>query len=182
MNHAGRALIDPYKIFEKINLKPGMRAADMGCGRTGHFVFPAAKIVGSTGMVYAVDIMKEVLASLNSWVRSEGMDNVQTIWSNIEAVNKTPIPSQSLEVCFFMNVLSGIKDKSAALSEARRLIKNDGRIVVVDWFKKLGTLGPSEDAMLPNEMLEKEAQKSDLCLVENFSISDYHYCSIFKKK
>ena len=64
--------------------------ADMGCGRTGHFVFPAARTVGNKGIVYAVDILKDVLQSLGSWIRSEGLENVQTIWSDIEKFKKTP--------------------------------------------------------------------------------------------
>jgi len=181
MPHAGRALIDPFRIFKKIGLKEGMRVADMGCGRTGHFVFPAARIVGKTGVVYAVDVLKDVLENINGWVRSQSWDNIQTIWSDIELLNKTPIPQKSLDVCFFMNVLFTIKNKVAALSEAARLLKDDGRIVVVDWSKKLGTLGPTPDTMAEPKKIVEIAAQCGLSLVENIPVSDYHYCLIFKK-
>ena len=70
MSHSGTALIDPYKIFEKISLGHGMRVADLGCGRTGHFIFPTARVVGESGVVYAVDIMKDILESIKSRVRT----------------------------------------------------------------------------------------------------------------
>lgn len=181
MQTSGRALIDPFEIFKKIGLSSGMRVIDMGCGRTGHFVFPAARVVGEKGVVYAVDILKDVLQSLSSWIKSEGLDNVQTIWSDIERVDKTPIPAGSADVCFFMNVISHLKDKDSALREAARLIKDDGQVVVVDWSKNLGTLGPQDTANADPQKVIDLAENSSLRLVENFSCSDYHYCLLFKK-
>src|SRR3990167_10080103 len=105
MTHAGSALLDPHAVFEKISLASGMRVADLGCGRTGHFVFPASRVVGDTGIVYAVEIVKNILESIQSRVRSEGYHNVQTVWSNIELAGKTPVPAGSLQACFLVNVL-----------------------------------------------------------------------------
>ena len=181
MQTSGTALIDPIEIFKKVGLSAGMRVADMGCGRTGHFVFPAARVVGEKGIVYAVDILKDVLHSLGSWVKSEGLENVQTIWSDIEKINKTPIPAKSVNACFFMNVVSHLKDKNGALSEAARLIKDDGRVVVVDWSKSLGTLGPQAGVSADPQKVVEMAESCGLRLVENFSCSDYHYCLLFKK-
>ncbi len=181
MLHAGRALIDPFSIFSKVGLTKGMKVADMGCGRTGHFVFPAARIVGETGVVYAVDILKDVLESINSWVRSHALSNIQVVWSDIEAVNKTPIPPKSLDMCFYMNVMFAIKNKQAVLTEASRLIKSDGQIVVVDWAKRLGALGPSDEEMVDPKQLAEIADQCGLKLVQNILVSNYHYCLIFKK-
>lgn len=181
METSGRALIDPTKILEKVGLKQGMRVADMGCGRTGHFVLPSAQAVGETGMVYAVDIMKEILESIESWKKSLGLNNIQSIWSNIEVEGKTPIPSKSLDVCFFMNVFFMFKQKAGALKEALRLIKDDGQIVVVDWEKNIGTLGPLPEKMVKVQDLINEAQNCGLRVVDNFPAGSYHYCLIFKK-
>lgn len=181
MQNSGSALLDPQKIFSKIGLVAGMRVADFGCGRTGHFVFPAAKAVGERGMVYAVDILKEVLESIQSWMRSEGMDNVQTIWSDIEVYAKTPIPEKSLDMCFFMNVLSGVKNPSNAVKEATRLLKDDGQLVIVDWSKKLGTLGPNETNMLDAEKLTRMVEQVGLRAIDTMPVSDYHFCVICKK-
>jgi ubiquinone/menaquinone biosynthesis C-methylase UbiE len=78
---AGTALINPQEIFTKVGLASGMRIADLGCGRTGHFIFTAAHNVGATGMVYAIDIQRDVLETLQNRIRAEGFDNIQTVWS-----------------------------------------------------------------------------------------------------
>ncbi len=179
--HSGTALIDPYKIFEKISLAPGMRVADLGCGRTGHFVFPASKVVGDKGIVYAVEIVKNILESLKNRTRSEGYGNVHTVWSNIELFGKTPIAGDSLDACFVTNVLYMVKDKLATIKESARLLHPGGFLSIVDWVKKLGPLGPEEKSLVKPEELMNFAKQAGLTLVENFSLSDYHFCLIFKK-
>lgn len=179
--HVGKALIDPYKIIEKLDLKKGMRVADLGCGRTGHFIFPISKIVGETGIVYAVDIMKDVLESIKSRVRSEGYENVQAIWSNVEKVGAVPIPGKSLDICMMINVMFGVKDRNGVLDEVERLLGDSGSLVVIDWTRKLGPLGPPAGMMLkPNDLIQL-AGKKGFKLADNFSAGDYHFCLIFKK-
>lgn len=181
METAGRALIDSVEILTKVGLTEGMRVADMGCGRTGHFVLPSAKAVGKTGLVYAVDIMKEILEGIDSWKKSLGLDNIQPIWSDIEVEGKTPIPAKSLDVCFFMNVFFMLKHRLDAFKEATRLLKDDGQVVVVDWNKNIGTLGPTPEKMVKADDLVITAQSCGLRLVDNFPAGNYHYCLIFKK-
>ncbi len=181
MSHAGTALIDPYKIFEKISLSEGKRVADLGCGRTGHFVFPAVKIVGEKGIVYAVDVVKNILESIKSMARSEGYDNIQTVWSDIEMAGKTPIPDNSLDAAFYVNVLFQLKNKVGAIKEATRMLKKGGYLVVVDWAKRLGMLGPAEGLMLSPEEATRLAIQENLKLVDKILPGEYHYSLIFEK-
>lgn len=181
MTHAGGALINPEVVFQKIALSPGMRVADLGCGRTGHFVFPAAKIVGDSGVVYAVEIVKNILESIKSRCRAEGYANVQVIWSDIETVGQTPVPEKSLDACFLVNVLFLVKDKTAVLKEAARLAKKDALVIVADWSKNLGPLGPKPGQMLSEDELRAAAGQAGLAYRENVPIGDYHFCAIFKK-
>lgn len=181
MEHSGTALIDPYKIFSKINLSPGMRVADLGCGRTGHFVFSASRQVGERGIVYAVDIMKDILENIKSRVRSEGYENIQPIWSDVESTGKTSIPEKSLDACFFVNTMFLFKKKAEALKESFRLLKDGGMIVVVDWMKKLGPLGPAPELMAKPDDVIAIAKSCGLNLLEEFPAGNYHYALIFKK-
>lgn len=181
MSHSGTALIDPYKIFERISLSAGQRVADLGCGRTGHFVFPAAKKVTDKGVIYAVDVVKNILESIKSTARSEGLDNVQTIWSDIELPGKTPIPDGSLDVCFYVNVLFQLKNKEGALKEGARMLKKGGYLVVVDWAKKLGTLGPSAELMVNPDAIVNLAAAQNLKFIDQMFPGDYHFSLIFEK-
>lgn len=182
MTHSGTALIDPAVVFEKIALTAGMRVADLGCGRTGHFVFPASRRVGEQGIVYAVDVVKNVLESIASRARSEGFHNVQTVWSDIEQPGKTAIPTGSLDVCFLVNVLYLLKDKTAALKEATRFLKADGFLVVVEWRKNLGIVGPTTEMMVKPETLVAAVADLSVVSVATFPLGDYHYGTIYQNK
>ena len=181
MAHSGTALLDPYKVFEKIKLVSGMKVADFGCGSTGHFVFPSAKVIGEKGVVYAVDILKDVLTGISSFVKSEGYDNVHTIWSDIELPGKTAIPASSLDACFFVNVLFQLKDRQSAIAESTRLLKKNGFLVIIDWSKKLGPLGPDENEVASSADVQEMASQAGLDLFEETTMNDYHYLLIFKK-
>jgi len=49
----GSALLNAEALLKKIGLKEKMKVADFGSGAYGHFVFPAAQLVGKRGTVYA---------------------------------------------------------------------------------------------------------------------------------
>lgn len=181
MTHAGKALIDPEAIFAKINLGKGMRVADLGCGRTGHFIFTASRIVGDSGLVYAVDIMKDIVQGIKNRARAEGFDNIQVIWSDVEVVGQTPIPPGSLDVCFLINLLFLTKDRKVVLTEAMRLLKSGGLLTVVDWKKKLGPLGPEPAQQVDPNDLTADAAELNLTPQDRFAAGEYHYCLIFKK-
>ena len=57
--------MDVNLILTKAQVKENMQIADLGCGGTGSFVFPAAVMVGKKGSVYAVDIMKTALSYIS---------------------------------------------------------------------------------------------------------------------
>ncbi|HLD60709.1 MAG TPA: methyltransferase domain-containing protein [Patescibacteria group bacterium] len=181
MTHAGSALLDPHAVFEKIALAPGMRVADLGCGRTGHFVFPASRVVGEQGVVYAVDVVKSILESIRSRARSEAYDNVQTVWSNIELPGGTPIPPETLDNCFFVNVLFLVDDKRGALAEGARLLKKGGRLVVVVWESNLGLVGPTKQQMVDKAAVSELLTQLGLVEEDAFAMGEHHYCLIFKK-
>lgn len=177
----GSVSIDPQIIFRKIKLLPGQRVADLGVGRTGHILFQASKVVGDKGIVYAVDIIKNILEGLESRVRSEGYTNVQTIWSDIERLGKTPIPPASVNAALLINILYLVKEKVTTLQEAARLTASGGYVVVVEWLKKLGPLGPDEGMLVRPQSVIDNSKVVGLTLVENFPLGDCHYCLIFRK-
>lgn len=182
MSHSGTALINPDIIFRKIVLSAGQRVADLGCGRTGHLVFPAARVVGDTGIVYAVDILKSVLQSLESRVKSEGFSNVATVWSDIECLGKTPIPASTIDACFLVGVLSGLNRPPEVLAEAKRLLKTDGVLVVVEWSKRLGPLGPHGHDLISAATINDWAKTAGLKIEDIIdSVGEYHFAQILRK-
>ncbi|MEK7084522.1 MAG: DnaB-like helicase C-terminal domain-containing protein, partial [Patescibacteria group bacterium] len=116
--HSGNELIDPYFLFEKVHLHPGMHVADFGCGRTGHIIFPAASVLGDNSIIYAVDILKDVLESIVKRAKMDGLLNIHPVWGDMERRGGVAIPARSLDVVFLVNALGHAGDRHAVLEDA----------------------------------------------------------------
>jgi len=70
--------VSVFQLLEAVGIKAGQVVLDFGCG-SGTYTFPAARIVGDKGKVYALDKNSEVLNKLMQRARSVGLNNVESI-------------------------------------------------------------------------------------------------------
>ncbi|PIT86620.1 MAG: hypothetical protein COU33_02105 [Candidatus Magasanikbacteria bacterium CG10_big_fil_rev_8_21_14_0_10_43_6] len=174
MYHSGNELLDPYILFEKGQLQPGMHAADFGCGRTGHIIFPAATVVGPQGVLFAVDILKDALHAIEKRANMEGLTNIHPVWSNVEYVGKTAIPPGSLDVVFVVNVLSHSDNRHGMLEEAKRLLKKKGRIIVADWTSQGLSIAPKGERFVDFENIKEWGRLHGFAVQAEFPVGKYH--------
>jgi ubiquinone/menaquinone biosynthesis C-methylase UbiE len=177
----GNALIDANLITIKADLTEGMKVADLGCGTTGHFVFPTARIVGKSGIVYAVDILKTALENVKKMVKQENAENVKTVWSDLEVYGATGIEPNSLDLVMLNNTLYLSSKRKNIISEAIRLLKKGGRLMIVEWKLVALPFGPSIENRVREDLIKNTAQKMGLELKEEFEAGPYHYGLIFEK-
>lgn len=177
----GNKLIDPIAVLQKVGLKEKMQVADLGCGAVGHYVFPAAKMVGKEGKVYAVDILKGVLENIEKRAQLEHLENIVTVWSDLERYGAAKIESGSLDAAMLMNTLFQTKDRAMVLKEAARLLKVGGKLMVVDWLLTGAPFGPPAEGRVDPFWVESGADKLGLHLQTRFSPGTYHYGLIFEK-
>jgi ubiquinone/menaquinone biosynthesis C-methylase UbiE len=178
---ASGALLDVGFIMQKSQIKERMNVADLGCGTSGHFVFPAAKIVGSRGLVYAVDILKPSLEAIARRARQEDIKNVKTVWSDLEVYKATKIETESLDVALLINTLFHSQKRAEILRESIRILKNGGKMLVVEWEDTSSPFGPPPEKRVKIESLKRAADKLGLKLLEEFSAGEYHYGTLFEK-
>lgn len=177
----GSALLNVNFIMAKARLKERMKVADLGCGTSGHFVFPAAKIVGAHGLVYAVDILKPSLESIARRARQENINNILTIWSDLEVYRATKIETESLDVALLINTLFHSQKRAEILRESIRLLKRGGRLLVVEWEDTSSPFGPPPEKRVKIEQLKKVAEKLGLKVEEEFDAGEFHYGVLFMK-
>ena len=174
----GSELLNSDKILSKMDLKEGMTVTDLGCGTSGHFVFPSARIVGEKGKVYAVDILKSALSSIESKAKLQNFYNVEAVWSDIEVLGGAEIPNESCDAVYLINVHA----KPDMIKEALRLLKKGGKLLLVDW-KAVATasFGPASKDRVGSEEVKKRAEEFDLKLEEEFDAGPHHWGLIYKK-
>lgn len=178
----GIELLDARAILEdNAGLGYGNRVGALGCGPKAYFAFQAARIVGDKGTVYAVDILKDVLSSVESHAKTGGFVNVKTVWSNLEKYGATDIPEGSLDLAMLVNVLFESSNISLMLKEAVRLLRPNGKVLVIDW-KNIGTpLGPKIDKRVSTEQIKEYLEVFGLKLEKQFEAGKYHFGIIYKK-
>ena len=177
----GNELLDPMKILKRLGITTGSVVADLGCGGAGHFVIPTAKLIGSKTNVFAVDILKSVLASVTSIGRLEGVNNIKSVWADLEQKQGVNIPAGKLDFAMVINMLFLSKQHEAVLQEAVRLLKSGGKMMVIDWKAQPTNFGPkSEDRVSPNEV-KAIADRLSLKLIDEFEAGTYHFGLIFQK-
>lgn len=175
-------MTDTKRLFENLGLASGMHVADFGSGKTGTFVFPAAKIVGESGSVYAVDIMKESLAGLQKRAALDALLNFHTVWADVEHPGAVAIPPGTLDAVFLINFLSAVKKRDAALGEANRLLKSGGKILAVDWKNRLLSFAPPPEDMVSAETAKQWAGANGYRLEKEFDADTYHWGLVLRKE
>ncbi len=146
---------DAPRIFREMSLREGETFLDLGCG-PGDYALYASEIVGSRGMVYALDRSKECVDSLQERARSRGAENIRGICGDLR--HSLPLEGGCADCAFLATVLHGmdlLRDGDALFREIRRVLAPRGRLVIVECAKKRTTFGPPEEMRLAPEFLEE---------------------------
>ena len=170
---------DPLKISKAAGVMRGMTVADLACG-PGFFTLPLASLVGEGGVVYAVDASKTMLDHLRATIATSDANRkvIKVIQSD---VSDTGIPSCSVDVALFANVLHDIEDKRAFLTEVRRICRPSAMVVDVDWKKARMKIGPPYGIRLTEATARKILAANGLHAVKSLDIGPYHYGLVFRR-
>lgn len=174
-------LFDIENILRKITVEEGQRVAELGCGNFGFFVWPLARLVGRRGLVYAVDILKNTLDEIRRQALKDNLPQVKIIWSNLEVFKATSIETNSLDLALLVNILHQSDKKIDILREAVRLLKRNGKLLIVDWDNTDSPLGPSIENRVKLEALKIAAPKIGLDIKEEFTAGPFHWGLILTK-
>lgn len=177
----GNTLINANLIISKAQIGEKMKVADLGCGATGHFLFPAAKAVGKKGTIYAVDILKTILENIKKRANQEGMENISTVWTDLEIFGATNIESGSLDVAMLINTLYLSHKRVEIIRECVRMLKKDGKLLIVEWENAASPFGPPVEERVKADSLKLAAPKLGLKFEEEFEAGQYHYGLLFTK-
>ena len=135
-------LIDTELFFKMLDLKRGDTFLDLACGR-GVYAMAIAERFDQAGKIIGVDLWSDGIEQLNDAARSRGLKPVEGLVG--DAGEKLPLEDASVDVLLIATALhdfynDGIADE--ALREVNRILKNDGRIVIIEFKKIDGPPGP----------------------------------------
>lgn len=117
------------------DIREGMIVVDYGCG-PGRYTAKLARLVGSPGFVYAVDIHELAIGAVERKIQKLGLKNVKPVLAN--GYDST-LPTDIADVVCALDMFFGIKDPPAFLGELRRILKPQGTLIIDDGHQRRST-------------------------------------------
>jgi ubiquinone/menaquinone biosynthesis C-methylase UbiE len=123
-NFVRRMFLPAEKLVSKY-VTPSTMVADLGCG-SGYFTLPMAKLIGSTGKVYAVDFDPKAIEHLKKKAANHGYEKV--IETHVGSAAEIDfLASDSVDFVFAHGLLCCMKDHEGAVGQMNRILKPEGR-------------------------------------------------------
>lgn len=162
----------PDEVVKKLELKPGDIVADIGAG-TGYFTRLFAIAVGAKGKAIGLDIELSMVEYMKEDAQKRGLKNYE---ARVVKPDDAEVPSKSVDVIFICNTYHHIEDRIAYLKKLAKALKPNGRIVIVDFYKKPLPVGPQSVAhKISEEEVKKEFKQAGYRLTKSLDFLPYQY-------
>jgi len=173
------SFIKPEEVIKHLRLSAGKSVADIGAG-IGHYSFLISPLVGQEGSVYAIDIQKDLLEKLIKQAAEKNISNIHAMWGDAENVGGTKLTSGAVDVVLISNVLFQTESKSGLVNEVKRILKKNGKVVVVDWSESFAGLGPDSLHVVSEEITRSLFENNGFVLEKRFEAGAHHYGLVFR--
>lgn len=169
---------DPEKVISQLFVAEGMTVADFGSG-SGFYTLLLAKKVGPYGRVFAVDVHPDYLRRTKNEAVRAGLKNVEVIQGDLEAQKGSGLVSASIDRIVIANTLFHLGTLEAIVEEAKRVLKHDGKIAVIDWNESYGQIGPHEDHVVTKDEAREAFEAAGLHLESFIDAGSHHYGMLY---
>ncbi len=115
-------------ILQRLHLEEGMKLLDVGSG-PGRLALPAAKRVGKSGEVVALDIQSRMLDKLKVHAEAMAIDNIRIVNAG---AGSGETDKAYFDRALLVTVLGEIPDKHKALVEIYQALKDDGILSITE--------------------------------------------------
>jgi ubiquinone/menaquinone biosynthesis C-methylase UbiE len=115
-------------IIQGLDLRPGIRVLDAGCG-PGRVTIPLARAIGTQGEVVAIDIQPRMLHRAREKAQAAGLTNIQFQELAIEGGK---LGNAQYDRVPLVTVLGEIPDRESAFQEIHRALKPGGILSVTE--------------------------------------------------
>lgn len=166
--------LNPSKTLIKIGLEDNDVLCDIGAG-TGIFTIAGAKITNNT--VFSLEINDELLNVIKDKAKQENLTNIKALKVND---NHYDIQNNLVDFAILVTVFHEIDDKISLLSEIRRVLKQTGKLIIIEFHDKKTEIGPPVEHRIGKELLNEICSSHGFFKMMEFDLGDNFYCVGFE--
>lgn len=143
------------RVMDLLKIKEGSSVADIGAG-SGWFTVRAARRVGATGTVYAVDINRDYLKYIDERAQKESLTNIRTI---LGKEDDALLPPASADAVLILKTYHEIAKPLRLMRALRRSLRAGALVGIID------RNGRGDDHGLDAPVVIKEMERAGYALV-----------------
>lgn len=122
--------IPPEHIWKLVVSSGGTRFVDIGAG-TGYITFEVAKFAGEGVVIHALDIEPLMVKEMEEALPVELPIKVMLVEKDV-----LPFADNSIDGVWLATLYHELDSPGRLLAEIRRILRPQGRLLVIDWDKK----------------------------------------------
>lgn len=170
----------PAELVQALKIRPGSRVVDLGAG-SGYMEPYLSAAVGPTGQVIAEDVRPEFLAAIREMAARQKLTNVRVVCGT---ATDPRLPAGWADLILSLDVYHHMDDPPAMLAALRRSLAPQGRLAVVDYYRRAGAV-PGMDTLkhirANRDQVIREVRTAGFCLIEHHDhIPGSQYVAIFR--
>jgi len=146
------------RVMDILQIKQGSNVADIGAG-SGWFTTRAARRVGATGKVFAVEINPEFLKYIRERAADEKLTNIQTV---LGKEDDPLLPPASVDAVLILKTYHEVAQPILLLARLREALKPDALMGIID------RNGNGKDHGINRKVVIKEAAEAGFSLIEQY--------------
>jgi ubiquinone/menaquinone biosynthesis C-methylase UbiE len=166
----------PDVIMDALGIYDGSSVADVGAGG-GWFTVRLARRVGPSGIVYAQDVQKPMIESMERRFQREGLRNVRTVLGT-SGDPKLPEP---VDAVLIVGVYGEVGQPVEFLKNVRKSLRPTGRLGIVDFRKDGLGPGPPLEERVDEAVVIKDAEAANLRRIIRPTPLPFQFLLIFGK-
>lgn len=122
--------LSPNRLMDEVGILAGMTAGEIGAG-IAYYTLPIGERVGPDGRVFAVEWRPWLIDQLRDRLSGPGAPaNVDLV---IGRPAETHLAAGSCDLVILADIWHELENREAALDECRRILRPQGRLVLLDW-------------------------------------------------
>ena len=161
----------PEEVIKNLDLKPGDVIGDIGAG-TGYFTRRFALAVGPQGKALGLEIEAAMVEHMRQEARRLNLTNYEPRLVKPDGPGLGP---QSVDVIFLSNTYHHISNRVEYFRKLSKSLKPNGRIVIVDFYRKPQPVGPPLEQKVSQETIIEELRQAGYRLTRSLDFLPYQY-------